>query len=76
VPRLVSVTRSKQVIELVVEALLAIYSTWGGEVTLTDIRKPYRASTCLVRYSWSVPAEVYGPANGNRNAAYSQQFRE
>jgi hypothetical protein len=44
----------------------------GSELILVDIRKPYWSGTCLVRYSWSVRAEVYGPANRNQNAAYSQ----
>ena len=40
---------------MVVEALLmAIYL--GDELLLIDIRKPFRSSTCLVRYSWSIPA--------------------
>jgi hypothetical protein len=26
----------------------------GSELILIDIRKPYRSSTCLVRYSWSL----------------------
>jgi hypothetical protein len=40
---------------VVVEALLiAIYL--GNELILIDIRKPFRPSTCLVRYSWSIPA--------------------
>jgi hypothetical protein len=40
---------------VVVEALLmAIYL--GDELLLIDIRNPFRSSTCLVRYSWSIPA--------------------
>src|SRR5271170_6271674 len=65
---------------LVVEALLVIYLFYlGSKLILIDIRKPCRSSTCLVRYSWSLsscafpagscPAEVYEPANSNRNAA-------
>jgi hypothetical protein len=38
---------------VVVEALLiAIYL--GDELLLIDIRKRFRSSTCLVRYSWSL----------------------
>jgi hypothetical protein len=49
-----SVTRSTQVVhEMVVEALLIIYLFYvGNELILIDIRKPFRSSTCLVRYSW------------------------
>src|SRR5271170_1460893 len=40
---------------LVVEALLIIYLFYlGSELILIDIRKPFRSSTCLVRYSWSL----------------------
>ena len=40
---------------LVVEALLIIYLFYlGSELILIDIRKSYRSSTCLVRYSWSL----------------------
>src|SRR5436305_14955983 len=57
---------------LVVEALLiALYST-GDEQILIHKRKPCRSRTCLVRIAGPCPAEVYQPANSNRNAAYSQ----
>jgi hypothetical protein len=50
-----NVARSKQVCIYVVEALLiAIYL--GNDLILVDIRKPSRSSTCLVRYSWSLPS--------------------
>jgi len=59
--------------------LMSIYL--GSELILVDIRKAYRSSTCLVRYSWflpswtssagSCPAEVYELANRNRNAVCS-----
>ena len=63
---------------MVVEALLiAIYL--GDELLLIDIRNPFRSSTCLVRYSWSLVQLVYTsckPANRHRNAAYSQHYQE
>jgi hypothetical protein len=54
---------------LVVEALLIYLFYLKDEQILIDIRKPFRSSTCLARYSWSLsscafpagscPAEVY-----------------
>jgi hypothetical protein len=41
--------------KLVVEALLIIYLFYlGSELILVDIRKPFRSSTCLMRYSRSL----------------------
>ena len=69
-----NVARSRPVyMKLDVEALLIIYLFYvGSELILIDIRKRFRSSTCLVRYSWSIPAVVYEPANHHRNAAYTQ----
>jgi hypothetical protein len=51
-----SVARSRQAyMKLVMEALLIIYLFYlGSELIPIDIRKPFRSSTCLVRYSWSL----------------------
>jgi hypothetical protein len=43
--------------EMVVQALLVIYLFYlGSKLILIDLRKPFRSSTCLVRYSWSLPS--------------------
>src|ERR1700722_2318239 len=51
-----NVARSREVyMKLVVEALLIAYLFYlSSELILIDIRKPFRSSTCLVRYSWSL----------------------
>jgi hypothetical protein len=55
-PRVLIVASSRQVyMKLVVEALLVIYLFYlCSELILIDIRKPFRSSTCLVRFSWSL----------------------
>src|SRR2546423_2987950 len=41
--------------KLVVDALLIIYLFYpGSKLILMDIGKPFRSSTCLMQYSWSL----------------------
>jgi hypothetical protein len=50
-------TQQTGVHEMVIEALLVIYLFYlGSELVLIDVGKPFRSSTCLVRYSWSLPS--------------------